>query len=161
MKRKSNFFIFISVLISIGGLIFGIVLGNVCQLDISEWHERAILRFNVGLMIQTWIISDIIALAFYWMACVLDKMENIEKALGAENNSGSFFSEINNEIKNRNPVINSVKKNSTGQVDSNIHVDKIKPQSVVSGDDEWVCPNCGKVHKNYVGSCGCGQTRPQ
>ena len=30
-----------------------------------------------------------------------------------------------------------------------------KPQG-----DEWQCPNCGKIHKNYVGSCGCGQTKP-
>lgn len=160
MKRKSNFFIFVSVMISIGGLIFGIVLGNVCQLDISEWHEKARLRFNVGLMFQTWIISDIISLAFYWMACVLGKMENIEKALGAENNSVSFLSEINNRLKNRNTVINNA-NNTTGYVETANNVDTVSPQNVISGDDEWVCPNCGKVHKNYVGSCGCGQIKPK
>lgn len=25
---------------------------------------------------------------------------------------------------------------------------------------EWKCPNCGKINQNYVGSCGCGTTRP-
>ena len=23
-------------------------------------------------------------------------------------------------------------------------------------DNEWQCPNCGKIHQNYVGTCGCG-----
>ena len=24
----------------------------------------------------------------------------------------------------------------------------------------WTCPNCGKVMPNYVGTCGCGETKP-
>lgn len=27
--------------------------------------------------------------------------------------------------------------------------------------DEWRCPNCGLIHKNYVGTCGCGTARPK
>lgn len=30
-----------------------------------------------------------------------------------------------------------------------------------AGAGEWVCPSCGKVHQNYVGSCGCGQVKPR
>lgn len=161
MKRKSNFFIIISVMITIGGLIFGIVLGNVCKYDYSSWSSSPKYMFNVGLMFQTWIISDIISLAFYWMACVLGKMENIEMALGAENNSGSFLSEINNRLNNRNTVVNSADNNSFGHVETPDNVDTVSPQNVISGDDEWVCPNCGNVHKNFVGSCGCGQMRPK
>ena len=26
--------------------------------------------------------------------------------------------------------------------------------------DTWTCPNCGKVMPNYVGTCGCGETKP-
>ena len=24
----------------------------------------------------------------------------------------------------------------------------------------WTCPKCGKVHQNYVGTCGCGEQKP-
>lgn len=27
-------------------------------------------------------------------------------------------------------------------------------------DDEWKCPDCGKINKNYVGTCGCGRRKP-
>ncbi|MGN0557898.1 MAG: hypothetical protein ACI4IS_00405 [Acutalibacteraceae bacterium] len=25
----------------------------------------------------------------------------------------------------------------------------------------WICPKCGKVNQNNVGSCGCGEQKPQ
>ena len=25
---------------------------------------------------------------------------------------------------------------------------------------EWKCPNCGKINQNYVGTCGCGEKKP-
>ena len=27
-------------------------------------------------------------------------------------------------------------------------------------DYEWKCPNCGKINQNYVGTCGCGEPKP-
>lgn len=24
----------------------------------------------------------------------------------------------------------------------------------------WRCPNCGRINQNFVGTCGCGQTKP-
>lgn len=29
------------------------------------------------------------------------------------------------------------------------------------GANEWKCPKCGKINKNYVGSCGCGEEKPR
>ena len=29
------------------------------------------------------------------------------------------------------------------------------------GANEWKCPNCGRVNQNYVGTCGCGTTKPR
>ncbi len=26
--------------------------------------------------------------------------------------------------------------------------------------NEWKCPACGVINQNYVGTCGCGQTKP-
>lgn len=28
------------------------------------------------------------------------------------------------------------------------------------GTNEWQCPKCGKIHQNYVGTCGCGEQKP-
>ena len=28
------------------------------------------------------------------------------------------------------------------------------------GENEWKCPNCGKINQNYVGTCGCGERKP-
>lgn len=30
----------------------------------------------------------------------------------------------------------------------------------ILGTNEWMCPKCGKIHQNYVGSCGCGGEKP-
>lgn len=27
-------------------------------------------------------------------------------------------------------------------------------------ENVWKCPNCGKINQNYVGSCGCGEIKP-
>ena len=35
-----------------------------------------------------------------------------------------------------------------------------KPNSpFVPGGDEWRCPECGRINKNYVSSCACGATK--
>ena len=28
------------------------------------------------------------------------------------------------------------------------------------GENEWKCPDCGKINQNYVGTCGCGAAKP-
>ena len=28
------------------------------------------------------------------------------------------------------------------------------------GENEWRCPRCGRVNQKYVGTCGCGQEKP-
>ncbi|MBQ5399307.1 MAG: hypothetical protein IIU14_07735 [Ruminococcus sp.] len=28
-------------------------------------------------------------------------------------------------------------------------------------ENEWKCPTCGKINQNYVGTCGCGEARPE
>lgn len=29
-----------------------------------------------------------------------------------------------------------------------------------TGVDEWICPNCGRINQHYVGTCGCGKSKP-
>jgi serine/threonine protein kinase len=41
----------------------------------------------------------------------------------------------------------------------------ISPITVVDnrepGENEWKCPKCGKIHYKYVGTCGCGESKPE
>lgn len=32
-------------------------------------------------------------------------------------------------------------------------------QNKIAGPNEWKCSKCGAVNQNYVGTCGCGQTK--
>ena len=69
-----KFFQTTAFIIAIGGLIYGIILGAVCQYNAgSSWNTD--YKFNIGLMFQTWIFSDIIALAFFLGAHLLDALE--------------------------------------------------------------------------------------
>ncbi len=34
-----------------------------------------------------------------------------------------------------------------------------KDEDIVPMDDEWKCQNCGRINKNYVGTCGCGKRK--
>lgn len=43
------------------------------------------------------------------------------------------------------------------QEEMDILENKKTVSKVIVGSDEWQCPNCGRVNKNYVGTCGCGQ----
>ena len=27
--------------------------------------------------------------------------------------------------------------------------------------NSWICPKCGKINQNYVGTCGCGKGKPK
>ena len=43
-----------------------------------------------------------------------------------------------------------------------IHQDKQEPKGDSEPSaDEWKCPKCGKINKNYVGTCGCGEEKPR
>ena len=36
----------------------------------------------------------------------------------------------------------------------------VKNRKDVPNNGTWTCPNCGKIMPNYVGTCGCGETKP-
>ena len=82
---SSKRFKIIGIIIAIGGIIFGIVLGAVCQYDYSSWASSPKYTFNVGLMIQTWIIAFIISLGFWGISAILVRLEAIEEKLSGIN----------------------------------------------------------------------------
>lgn len=39
-----------------------------------------------------------------------------------------------------------------------VELGKITPNNTVPSDS-WKCKKCGKINKNYCGTCGCGNTK--
>lgn len=82
------------------------------------------------LMLTTWIGTALFVLIFAGIGEILEHLEDLK--------------EINSQMPTtiKNDIINDIKA-------------KKEPTT-----DEWKCPKCGKINANYVGSCGCGTTKP-
>ena len=135
---KSKTLNIVAALLIFVGIIFGIVLGFACKVDVSDdwWIEN--LKFNVGLMIETWMFFDLLALFFGWLGSVLEKLENIERTICDENHNGMNINAIHTAINN--------------------FQSKMKKEP---SENEWKCPKCGSINQNYVGTCGCGEVKPK
>lgn len=53
----------------------------------------------------------------------------------------------------------ATEKKSRFSFGKNKQVEEEKPQEE-DMTNKWRCPNCGKINLNYVGTCGCGETKP-
>ena len=138
---KSGTFKAFAVLLIFIGIIFGIVLGFACPVDVSDdwWTEN--LKFNVGLMFETWMVFDLLALFFGWLASVLEKLENIEQNICVESIPKDTSKPLTEYIQT---AVNSIQS-------------KLEKEPT---ENEWKCPKCGKINQNYVGTCGCGEIKP-
>ena len=51
----------------------------------------------------------------------------------------------------------------TSLIESYLNTNKTNSSSSthnrIAGPNEWKCSKCGSVNQNYVGTCGCGQTK--
>lgn len=140
---KSKTFKTISGLLVLVGAVFGIVLGFVCKINTSEsiWDKE--LSFNVGLMFETWIGFDLLALFFGWLGSALEKLENIERKICGENSNTNTAKPLNEYINTAKNVVNNMHKQT---------------ESTPKGN-EWICPDCGKINQNYTYTCSCGHTK--
>lgn len=147
---KSKRLKIVTALIPFIGVIFGIVLGFACKINTSDWYSSAKYVFNTGLMFETWLFFDLLALFFGWLASVLEKLENIERSICGENNS-----DINKDTMSDKYFQSAM---------NNIHTAVNNIQSKLKNEpseNEWKCPECGKINQNYVSTCSCGYVKPQ
>lgn len=156
---NSNVFKIIAVVISLVGVVFGIVLGFACQIPTySEWYDSYIeYTFNTGLMIEAWLAFGLLAIFFWWLGCVLEKLENIERAVCGysftSNSTGGYFQSIvNNASRYTSNGTTNYPANQPSQAPR-------APSKAVPGSNEWKCSKCGRINASYVGTCGCGEPR--
>lgn len=139
---KSKFLKVVALLLPLIGIIFGIILGFACKVNASDewWYVK--LKFNIGLMFETWIFFDLLALFFGWLASVLKKLENIERSICGVSCA-----------RNTNTPLNSYVQTAENQIHSELNIE--------SPENAWICPKCGKINQNYVSTCGCGERKPE
>lgn len=88
---KSNIFKILTVIVSIAGVIGGIVAGFMMQtMNINTLNRE----FNIGLMLSCWIGTAIIAFVFYGFYSVLALLEKIDT-----NGNKLLFTQKNAEQK--------------------------------------------------------------
>ena len=91
--------------------------------------------------------------------------ESVEKKPVANNNVVN-----NSPSTNRAVTQDSVMWTCTKCNNSNFHTSnycekcgtrkvELKAKATVNSN-EWKCPNCGTIHQNYIGTCGCGERKP-
>lgn len=103
---KSKRLKIVATLLPLIGIIFGIVLGFACQINVeTKWYNSAKYAFNVGLMFETWMFFDLLALFFGWLGSVLEKLENIERSICGENTTINTNKPLNNYIQT---AVNSI-----------------------------------------------------
>ena len=146
MKKESNYYKFVAIVIVLVGLVLGIILGNVCKVDIDKdiWDSKFV--FNIGLMFETWLISDIIAVFFTWMGSVLNKLENIE-------------SSICNKLDGSPKVLDNSVLDSTERDVKNTANTFVETKVA---DGYWDCPKCGLSMSKTNRFCqSCGTSKPK
>ena len=136
----------IGILISvIGGLVSSIALGSVM-------HGFAILVF-FGSVVVGVIAAYISSMFLYGFG---ELISNSKKLVENGNAPQEFNSNTANTNISAEQQTTHVSYNTTlFQTETKESKEEAEPKN-----NEWKCPKCGKIHQNYVGSCGCGEKKP-
>ena len=140
---KSKIFRIIGIVIAVLGAIGSIGMGFLFQ--IPKVRQGLYSTYTVGsdfnfmAMIAGFISIGLLCLFIFGISFILEYLEDIEKRLSA--------------AESNQPSRATVYKN----INSNFSAAPINQKTAES--DEWKCPSCGRINKNYVGTCGCGQRK--
>lgn len=130
------------------GIIGGIAAGAIFQIpqvSLDSYSNTYSTRteFNFPLMICVFISVAILCVLVFGIAFILEYLEDIKEQLKTVEHSEKTTS----PFKNLNSSVSSF------QVEPS---DQSMPKITQPASDEWKCPNCERINKNYVGTCGCG-----
>lgn len=141
---KSKIFKIIGIVVAVLGTLGSIGMGFIFQ--IPKVRQGLYGTYTVGsdfnfiAMIAGLISIAILCLFIFGVAFALEYLEDIKSQLSAMDTNASNTAPIFKNIS-ESAAQTPIKKAT-------------QPES-----DEWKCPVCGRVNKNYVGTCGCGQRK--
>ncbi len=128
-----------------------LILGFISGIVWVVFGNSSYTLINFGFMIAIWIGSGLSALIFGWLAYVLEALINIEDNTRGAKVSADTYKPLDDNIKTDADTIYKPSIYSGNYIPN----DTNKPS-----ENEWKCPKCGKINQNYVGTCGCGEIKP-
>lgn len=147
IKALAKVVFVIGILISvIGGLVSSIALGSVM-------HGFAILVF-FGSVVVGVIAAYISSMFLYGFGELISNSKKLVE-------NGNAPQEFNSNTANTNISAEQQTANvSNNTTMSQPATKESEEKEAEPNSNEWKCPKCGKIHQNYVGTCGCGEKKP-
>ena len=114
----------------------------------------AFLMFIATLAVG-FLVAYISSLFLYGFGELVSNSQNLfNNSYSHQQPNGTFNNSVNNYVpSNNSPIFKDTVQNQP--VTSSAPVTKTEPAA-----NEWKCPQCGLIHQNYVGTCGCGCKKP-
>ena len=149
------------VAVTVIGIIASFIIGLTMIIEAAK-SRNSTAGIIIGILVivlgslESWLIS----LFSYGYGQMIDSLQNIEEKITGE--TESYVSDnMSNFMKS---VLDQQHIDSLDKDQNNTNHNDDQPvaqpqQESVPGPDEWKCKNCGKINKNYVGTCGCGQPK--
>lgn len=98
-------------------------------------ETNALLFGSIGILVGSFIMGIVI--------------RNFAKRIDDTSNSTYNADIYSNKKIDTKPIFSDKNTNSTSN-----------SKHTTTHENEWVCPNCGSINQNYVGTCGCGTKKP-
>lgn len=137
---KSKVFMIIGAVVAVLGAIGSIAMGFIFKTSRIEQGLYSTYTvssdFNFWAMIAGLISIAILCIFIFGIAIALEYLEDIKAQLSAIDTN-----------KANAPLFKNISQSA-----AQTPIKKVaQPES-----DEWKCPVCGRINKNYVGTCACG-----
>lgn len=132
---RSTVYKAITGIIALLGFIGGIVLGNTIKVS----------GFNTWIMICSWVSTALLCMIFYGIASALEYLEELGAGQSNSSNTQTSYNANNDRLSSE-----TIFKDER----------QTEKMPVMPVTKEWKCPKCGKINQNYVGTCGCGESKP-
>lgn len=135
----------ITIVVSVLGLIGGIVLGfKFKTIEFSHYGSVA-EDFNVTLMISVWIGTVLYAIPCFALAAILENQEYITSELWKQSQA---IRDLGNPEKEEKPVASNSKLNLSALAYGK------------NTDASWTCPKCGETNQRSSRICkSCGREK--
>lgn len=144
-------------------ILFGIVMCSVGFYGLDEISDRLFkseeAEFYSTICVWLGVVCIISGILFVIAANSQEKkaLQDMYNHVNHMHQHNVYESQITNyKICSNCGDTNDIKANYCRNCSNKLDNNKI----VSRGQNCWVCPKCGNVNQNYVGTCGCGEVKP-